>query len=101
MRGLPLLPGTDETGHRCGGAVREEDEERVRGEHDAGGDGETAELRRPEMTDDRGVGQDVERFGDECTEGGHGETEYLAIVIADAQPPSIHATSCRSSLRLT
>ena len=99
MRGLPFLPGADEPGHRRGGAVRQEDEERIGSEHDARGDRETAELRRAEVPDDRGVRENVEGLGDERAECRHGETEDLSIVIADA--PSVHATSCRSSRRLT
>ena len=63
------------------------------------GDREAAERPGAEVADDRGVGEQVERFGDQCAEGGEREPDDLAVVRAPPapcrplRPPSAH--SCR------
>ena len=77
--GLAVVAGPDEAGHRRGGAVGEEDEDRVeRGQHGVG-DGQAGELRGAEVADDGGVGEDVERLGDERPEGGQGQADDLPV----------------------
>ena len=66
-------------GRRCGGAVGEEDAEPDGGlEHD-GGDAEPGQLRRAEVADDGGVGEQEQRLGDQRQEGGEGQAQDLAV----------------------
>ena len=53
------------------------------GQHDAG-DGEPGQRPGPEVADDRGVDEHVERLGDEGPERRHGEPQDLAVVRAAA-----------------
>ena len=47
---------------------------------DGAGDAERSELGRAEMTDDGGVGEQEERFGDESGERRNGEPGDLAVL---------------------
>ena len=60
-RGL-LLPRTAGTRDLRGRPVLEEVEDRERPAEDREGDAERRELRAPEVTDDRGVDEEVERL---------------------------------------
>ena len=46
----------------------------------APGDAEPGQLRRAEVADDRGVGEQEQRLGDEGAERGDGEPEDLAVL---------------------
>jgi len=69
----------DPAGHRRGGAVGQEDAQANRGLHDRPGDAEAGELGRPEVTDDRGVGEQEEGLRDEGQEGRYGEPQDLPV----------------------
>ena len=62
-----------------GGAVGEEDAEADDGLQDHGRDAEPGELRRAEVSDDRGVGEQEQRLGDEGEERGDGQAEDLPV----------------------
>ena len=62
-----------------GGAVGEEDAQADDGLEDDRGDAEAGELGRAEVADDRGVGEQEERLGDEREEGRDGEAQDLAV----------------------
>ena len=79
MRGLALVAGADEPGDRAGRPVGEEDEHGVAGEQDRRCDSQSTQLRCAEMADDGGVGEQVQRLGDQRPEGGNGESEDLPI----------------------
>ena len=65
-----LVARADVAGHRAGGRVGEEVEDPERGgEHDRG-DRDAAERPGAEVTDDRGVGEQVQRLGDQRAERG-------------------------------
>ena len=74
------VPRTDLAGHRRGGAVGQEDAQAHQGAQHRGGDAERRELRRAEVTDDGGVGEQEERLRDQGQEGRDGEPEDLAVV---------------------
>ena len=74
------LAGTDLAGDGGGRRVGEEVEDgERRGEHGAG-DGEAGELAGPELADDRGVDEHVERFGRERPERRQREPPDLGVV---------------------
>ena len=57
--------------------------------HDRAGDAERGELCGAEMADDRGVGEQEDRLGDQGGERGDGEPGDLAVLrpARDAEPP--------------
>ena len=61
-------------------SVREEVEDRERAGKDGSGEAERGELRPAEVTDDRGVGEDVQRLRGERAERGEREPEDLPVV---------------------
>ena len=75
-----LVAGAEVPGDDARRAVGEEDEDA--GARDEGGarDAEPGELGRAEVADDRGVGEQEERLGDEREEGRDREPEDLAAV---------------------
>ena len=62
-----------------GGAVGEEDAQADDGLQDDRRDAEAGELGGAEVTDDRGVGEQEERLGDEGEEGRDGQAQDLAV----------------------
>ena len=60
--------------------VREEVEDRECAREDGAGEAERRDLRPAEMTDDRGVGEDVQRLGRQRAERRQREPDDLAIV---------------------
>ena len=77
--GAAFVAGAEVTGHDRGRAVGQEVEDAERrGEHRAG-DTEPAELMRAEVPDDRGVGEDVQRLGDQRAERRHRKPQDLPI----------------------
>jgi hypothetical protein len=76
----PFVASTEESGHRRRRAVGEEVEDEERGGEDRAGDGEPPELGRAQVPDDRGVDEDVERFGRQGAERGDGEPQDLPVV---------------------
>jgi hypothetical protein len=72
---------------RGGGRVGEEVEDAERGGEDRPRDGEAGELRGPEVTDDRGVGEEVQRLRDQREERGNGQACDLAVVGAAPGDP--------------
>ncbi len=69
----PLVTGADPAGDGGGGRVGEEDEDVDQGGEHRGGDAEPRELRCAQVSDDRGVGHQEERFGDQGAERGDRE----------------------------
>ena len=76
---LPLVAGAEQPGHRGRRPVRQEDEDRVAGDQDRRRDREPGQLRGAEVADDRGVGQHVDRLGDERPERRHRQPEDLPV----------------------
>ena len=72
------------------GAVREEDTEPDDGLEDHRGDAQARELRGAEVTDDGGVREQEQRLGDEGEEGGHRESQDLAV-------DGLHASNPRNT----
>ena len=61
-------------------AVGEEDEDVGGGEQHRARDTQAGELRGAEVTDDRGVGEEEERLGDEGQEGREGQPQDLTVL---------------------
>ena len=80
------LPGPEAAGHRAGGGVGEEVEDREGGGEDDPGHRQAGELAGAEVPDDGGVGEHVERLGDQRPEGGDRQPHDLPVVRA-AQTP--------------
>jgi hypothetical protein len=80
QRRLPLLARAVQPRDVGGRAVGEEVEDREGGGEHRRRDREGGELRRPEVPDDRGVDEHVQRLGGERAERGHGEGEDPAVV---------------------
>ncbi len=82
-----VVAGAEMAGDGAGGRVGEEVEDAEGGgEHD-GGDRHTAELLGAQVTDNGGVGEEVEGFGDQRPEGRDGEAADLPVV-GTAPPPT-------------
>jgi hypothetical protein len=75
-----VVPGAREPGDLRGRPVGEEVEDREGARQERRRDREGRELRRPEVADDGGVHEHVEGLGGQRPEGGHGQTEDLAVV---------------------
>src|SRR5699024_3150672 len=67
--GTPLVARAEPAGDGRGGAVGQEDEEVDRGQQDGAGDAEPGEGGGAEVADDRRVGEQEKRLGDEGEEG--------------------------------
>jgi hypothetical protein len=78
--GTLLLAGAGRPGDDRRRAVREEVEHRERASQDRPGETERSQLRTPEMPDDAGVDEDVERLRGERAEGREGQAEDLPVV---------------------
>ena len=76
------VTGSRETGHRRGGAVGEEDAEEDGVEQYRRRDAEPGELLGAQVSDDRAVGEQEERFGEERAERRQGEAQDLPVVPA-------------------
>jgi hypothetical protein len=68
-----VLAGTVEARHAGGGAVGQEDRQRDDRRQDRRRERQRRELRRAQMTDDGGVGEQVQGLGRERPEGGQRE----------------------------
>ena len=79
------VPGADLAGHRGGGAVGQEDAQADQRAEHRRGDAEGGQLRRAEVTDDGGVGEQEERLGDQGEEGGDGQSQDLPVVGSRAE----------------
>ena len=75
-----------ETGHRRGGAMGEEDAEEDRVEQHRRRNAEPGELLGAQVTDDRAVGEQEERFGEEGAERRQGQPQDLPVVPAGFSP---------------
>ena len=75
-----LVAGAEVAGDDARRAVGEEDEDAGGRDERGARDPEAGELGRAEMADDRGVGEQEERLGDEGEEGRDRETDDLAAV---------------------
>ena len=73
------VAGAEVARHAGGGAVGEEDAQADRGLQDDRRDAEAGELGGAEVADDRGVGEQEDRLGDERQEGRDGESQDLAV----------------------
>jgi hypothetical protein len=82
VRGLPLVAGAQQPAHRRGRAVGQEHEHRVEAEQQARRDGQAGELGRAQVPDDGGVGEDVDRLGDQRAERRHRQPGDLPVVAA-------------------
>ena len=80
------VTGTQPPRHRRGRAVGEEDADRHGRGQQRTGDAEPGELGSAEMTDDRRVGQQEQRLGDQGGEGGPGEPQDLPVTLGDPIP---------------
>jgi hypothetical protein len=101
--GALLVTGPEQAGDGRRGAVGQEDEQRVADQQDAAGDGQPGELVGPEVAHHRGVGEDVERLGDQRTQRGQREAEDLLVVgVTTERRPrdGVQATSWRLSRRV-
>ena len=65
-----MLAGAEQTGDRRGGAVGEEDENGEGDQQERRRQRKSGELWGAEVPDHGGVGEDVERFGDQRTKRG-------------------------------
>ena len=83
------LPRTTGTRHLRRRPVLEEVEDHERAAEDHGGDPERSQLHPPEMPDDRGVDEQVERLRSERAERGNREPKDLPVV----RRPQRHAFS--------
>jgi len=71
----------------CGGrAVGEEDRDVDQRGQRLGGYAKAAERRRAQPADDRRVGQQEQRLGDECPEGWDGQPQDLGVTPAAPAP---------------
>ena len=70
----------DAPGDGCRGAVREEVEDAEGGRQDRPGDGETGERFGAEAPNDRGVGEHIQRLGDERPERGQRQAPDVPVV---------------------
>ena len=75
-----MLARADEAGHRRGRPVGQEDEHGEAGGQDGVGDGHARQLVGAEVADDGGVGQAVERLGDQRPEGGQCQPVDVPVV---------------------
>ena len=73
------VPGTEVAGDAGGGAVGQEDAQADRGLQDGAGDAEARQRCRAEVADDRRVGQQEQRLGDQREEGGDSQPPDLAV----------------------
>ena len=88
-RAAPVA-GAEVAGDAAGGAVGEEHAQPHDGlEHD-GGDAEPGELRRTEVADDRGVGEQEQRLGHQRQEGGERQAQDLAVERVRHGPQTSH-----------
>ena len=91
VSGLPVLAGAQQTGDRRGGAVGEEDENGEGDQQERRRQRKSGELRGAEVPDHGGVGEDVQRLGDQRAERGQGQGEDPPIGLtppdARRQPP--------------
>ena len=84
------VAGAEVAGDAAGGAVGQEHAEPDDGlEHD-GGDAEAGQLRRTEVADDRGVGEQEQRLGDQRQEGGERQAQDLAVERVRHGPQTSH-----------
>ena len=82
-----LLPGPARTSHLRGRPVLEKVEDREGAAEDRDRDSERGELGPTEMSDDRRVDEEVERFGRQRAQRGEREPEDLAVVLgAEGHP---------------
>ncbi len=90
--GRSLLACSEEASDGRGRAEREEDAQRVAGRQHRGGGRDAGELGCAEVADDRGVGEDVERLGDQREERRDRQGEDLAVegVAALSAPSRLH-----------
>ncbi|GAA0618971.1 hypothetical protein GCM10010394_56730 [Streptomyces crystallinus] len=84
--GFLKISGADAAGHGGCGGVGEEDEDAHGGGEEGRRDAQAGQLRGAEVADDRTVGHDEERLGDQSAEGGDGERDDLAVVSAPGVP---------------
>ena len=86
-----MLPGTEQASDRRGGAVGEKDENGEGDQQERRRQRKSGELRGAEVPDHGGVGEDVERFGDQRAEGGQGQGDDPSVGLtppdARRQPP--------------
>ena len=75
-----LVAGAEVTGDDARRAVGEEDEDAGAGDEGGARDSQPGELGRAEVADDRGVGEQEERLGDERQEGRDRKADDLAAV---------------------
>ena len=81
------VTGSCEAGHRRGCAMREEDAEEHRIEQHSRRDAEPGQLSGAEVTDDRAVGEQEERLGEEGAERRQSQTQDLRVVPASRGGP--------------
>ena len=86
-RGALLLSGAARPRDDCRRPVRQEVEDRERAREDRAGEPQRRDLRAAEVTDDRGVDQDVQRLRRERAERGQRQPEDLAVVRRAAHEP--------------
>jgi hypothetical protein len=65
LEGVALAARAGEAGYLCGGGVGEEHAQADDREQDVRGEAQAGELRGAEVSDDRGVGEDEQRLGDQ------------------------------------
>ena len=75
--------------HRGGRAVGEEDADRHGRGQQRAGDAEPGELGSAEVADDRRVGQQEQRLGDQGGEGGPGEPQDLPVTARGSDPGGV------------
>ena len=76
------LPGSRRSPDLCGRPVLEEVEDAEDAAQDDGRNSECRQLRTAEMTDDRRVDEEVQRFSRKRAERRHRELQNLAVVLA-------------------
>ena len=76
------VAGSREAGHRRRGAMGEEDAEEDGVEQHRGGNAEPGELLGAQVSDDRAVGDQEERLGEQRAERREGEPQDLPVVPA-------------------
>ena len=94
--------GAELAGDDAGGAVGEEHEQVGRGDERGAGHAEAGQRGQAQVPDDRRVGQQEERLGDQGEEGGHREAQDVAL-LADrcAHPCSVGTAGIVSAPAVT
>ena len=76
---VAVLARPQQTGHRRGRAVGQEQRNRQDGADDLGRQAESAELSRTDIADHGGIGKDIEGLGDQSAQRRYRQREHLAI----------------------